>query len=158
METSSSHNVNRAASLKNTHDKKFTSYAQISQTYRQPSVLEEFGSGNGIQPNFDLESEETIHKEIGLHYSSGNRRHFANGSLFQDSTTDKIVFVQATQNTSKATNISSTETTGAEVTYQYKHHNLSLLAAGTWLDAQIKSTENESNKIPRIPGAIRSWC
>lgn len=150
--SSTSDFFNFGSTLKVDHNKRITSYLQFSKYKRSPSLLETYGTGSGVQKNLTLDNELTTHYELGGHYKSAQQSHEMHYALFNDLTTDKIVFVRASSNTSKALNIGKTNTKGFEIFYKYIIGNLTTSAGWTQLAAENVSQQNSSKfKIPRTP-------
>lgn len=88
-------------------------YGQYGEHSRPPSLLEEFGNGGVILGNDQLKPETTHHKEIGL--SLGNNRNGLSLAVFQDISTDKIIFTRSMGQTSKAQNIQESTIGGISI-------------------------------------------
>jgi len=128
--------------------------------FRYPNFSELFGDRGGVIGNPDLAPEEGINADIGISFEGRDLnaaglvldRLFLEAVFFYSEVDDLILFVQTSQRTVKAENVSSAETRGIEASWAatfFRH--LEISGNYTWMDA-VNTSDISYLNGKRLPG------
>ena len=126
----------------------FTSNIGYEYTIRQPDQEELFGGiadGRIVIPNPYLEPELSNNFNASLEWKNqqGNLR-LVSGYFYRN-TEDKLFLRVVPRSGSQYINLTSTKTTGVEVSADYKKDNLKLFINGSYFSTKLKSISEESD-------------
>ena len=105
---------------------------------RAPSLTESYGNGNLLLPNPDLVPEQSTTYSAGLTGKLPCKKLSCkiNAEFYQSTASELILLIQNSPRTSKAFNISDTETKGAEASFEISYeYYFSIRLQGTYTDA-----------------------
>jgi hypothetical protein len=111
--------------------------ANASIRHRMPTLFELFGDRGAVLGNPSLRPERLDAWDAGLTWSV--HRATAEASFYRTDARDLIVFIQNSQYTSVAQNISAARLQGVELSGSYAWHSLTGTANGTWQDTHDHS-------------------
>lgn len=111
--------------------------ANASIQHRLPSLFELFGDRGSVLGNRGLKPERLDSWDAGLSWSCGPAS--AEASFYRTDARDLIVFIQNSQNTSVAQNVTAARLEGVEVTGNGRHRGLALVANWTYQNARDHS-------------------
>jgi iron complex outermembrane receptor protein len=111
--------------------------ANASIQHRLPSLFELFGDRGSVIGNRGLKPERLDSWDAGLSWSHGPAS--GEASFYRTDARDLIVFIQNSQNTSVAQNVSAARLEGVEVTGTGRHRGLALVTNWTWQNARDHS-------------------
>ena len=111
--------------------------ANASIRHRMPTLFELFGDRGAVLGNPGLRPERLDGWDAGLTWSAHGAS--AEASFYRTDARDLIVFIQNSQYTSVAQNISAARLQGVEASASYAWHGLTATANGTWQDTHDRS-------------------
>ncbi|MDA3900618.1 MAG: TonB-dependent receptor plug domain-containing protein [Spirochaetes bacterium] len=134
-------------------------FMNIARTSRRPSFIELFGNDGGVLGNPDLKDETALNREAGAEFYIETKSRFVNNTsisytYFYTDVNDAILFVQNSQNTMLAHNISRSKIDGHEFSIQTRLlRRLQLGANYTFQSAIDKSSipYYRNNYLPHRP-------
>jgi len=129
--------------------------SHAARTVRQPTWVELFGYRGGIDGNRELLPEDIDSVDLAVSFRSGQGGFSGRVAGFFAETDDKIIFVQNSQRTSRATNAGRTRTRGMEVEIAaVLPWRMELTGNLTYQDAENLGAKNPvyaGKKLPFLP-------
>jgi hypothetical protein len=130
-------------------------YLQTAYATRLPSLIEEFGNGSSIRANPQLSPEDTHHREIGGFLARGHERSWRLGVAgYEDTTSNKVVFVPVMGNAVKALNVRKTTIRGLDLRSEFTWDTTTLYGTFSRL-FPYDLTRDEHRLLPGI--SERVW-
>jgi outer membrane receptor protein involved in Fe transport len=134
----------------------FTLRANASRSYRLPTLFELYGNRGTVVGSRDLVSEELDTQDVGLAWTwlgGEPLRLDATASLYRTDARDLILFIQNSQNTSVAKNISGALLQGVETALSLAVHGFSVSANWTYQYTEDRSAAPywNGNQLPGRP-------
>lgn len=132
---------------------RFTLYAQWMRYHRPPTLLEQYGDGERyLEASVALAAEHVAHREVGLLYRPRLWVHSVGVSLFEDTTSEKILFLPAYYGTFRAVNAEKTKISGMELLALLSlSEGFELDASYLYLRPEVLRDGYASTAIPMTP-------